>query len=497
VDVTEDRTEQLVRQTLNAVASQVRSSQDSDEESQSGDRSVASRATVTALRRNRHRSRRLVIVAACVVALLAAGGFALIAQRAEKSPHVSVNPADAPPSDTDASPPYGLPATDDEITELLPTSTSFEQSYGGTFAGANAQLTVNIQVFPDVLKKSVQSATGCSGMPAVAVNGHAGCAFSVIAQSTKEVLSWVEDSSTVIGLESTTLSRDQLLQISSNVKRDGARVSLDPVPDGLQPAGTHSDPNADNPGYVYVDFTHNDCDYMLTRQVSTTLPTGSVTVPVTINGYPGSFDRENTISWLVRGSLMTLSVGTIHTGGDPVVPQPVGPQPVAPSCDVQATATTIRYITEADWKQLVGDHSEASATNDAPATTTSPPASNSSQPQYEGDEAAIANVFETWISGPGVEATIPLIEDGEALRSAISAPPPVGSVDQKHSARVDSIRLVDDTHANVTFSILDRNGNAVLPNQQGSAVKIDSTWRVSRDTYCALVSEGGIQCPPG
>jgi len=59
------------------------------------------------------------------------------------------------------------------------------------------------------------------------------------------------------------------------------------------------------------------------------------------------------------------------------------------------------------------------------------------------------------------------------------------------------VRLVYDTHALLTFSILDENGKVVLGNQQGGAVKIDGNWRVSRTTYCALVAQGGIHCPPG
>ena len=58
MDVTEDRTEQLVRQTLTAVASQVRSSEDASDEVQVDERSVTSRSTVTALRRSGRRNRR-------------------------------------------------------------------------------------------------------------------------------------------------------------------------------------------------------------------------------------------------------------------------------------------------------------------------------------------------------------------------------------------------------------------------------------------------------
>jgi hypothetical protein len=191
---------------------------------------------------------------------------------------------------------------------------------------------------------------------------------------------------------------------------------------------------------------------------------------------------------------MTLNVGSINSG-----PQPAGPQPVAPSCDVQATAATIRYITEADWNQLVGDHSsDTSATTSTPPTsvaptTTSSPASDSSQPQYEGDEAQIADVFRRFISGPDLDTLVSLLEDGEALRETLSKEP-AGKTGTP-SARVDSVTLVDDTHASVTYTIL-LDGRVALPNQHGTAVKIDGKWLMSRATYCALVAQGGVQCPP-
>jgi len=54
--------------------------------------------------------------------------------------------------------------------------------------------------------------------------------------------------------------------------------------------------------------------------------------------------------------------------------------------------------------------------------------------------------------------------------------------------------MVDNTHAQVIYSILS-HGSVVLPNQRGGAVKIDGSWKMSRAGYCALVAQGGIQCP--
>jgi hypothetical protein len=65
----------------------------------------------------------------------------------------------------------------------------------------------------------------------------------------------------------------------------------------------------------------------------------------------------------------------------------------------------------------------------------------------------------------------------------------------RYSGRVDSITLVDETHADVVYSIL-FDGIPQYAERRGRAIKIDGTWMVSRDTVCALLTLGGITCPP-
>jgi hypothetical protein len=85
----------------------------------------------------------------------------------------------------------------------------------------------------------------------------------------------------------------------------------------------------------------------------------------------------------------------------------------------------------------------------------------------------------------GVDATLPLIQGGKDFRSTI--------VQQRknkvahHTAKVTSVKLVSPTKAKVVFTIV-RGGQAVLPHQQGLAVKTGGTWKVSRKTLCQLES---------
>jgi hypothetical protein len=118
------------------------------------------------------------------------------------------------------------------------------------------------------------------------------------------------------------------------------------------------------------------------------------------------------------------------------------------------------------------------------------------EPELTGEDAAIADVFRTWVSAPAVDTTVSILEDGDALRDTIEQVRAQNPGSAGHTARVDAVQLVDASHALVTFSIFS-NGNLTLGNQQGGAVKIDGTWHVSRATYCSTISLGAVQCPPG
>src|SRR5207248_4217204 len=110
-------------------------------------------------------------------------------------------------------------------------------------------------------------------------------------------------------------------------------------------------------------------------------------------------------------------------------------------------------------------------------TVSSPTTTTASTPDFEGEKAAVAQMITQWGSRLDVDASVAMIEDGEALRSTIAA---VNASQQVQAARdpnilIRSIELVGDDHAIVTFDI--RQGDSVsLGNQTGGAVKIDGSW---------------------
>jgi len=61
-------------------------------------------------------------------------------------------------------------------------------------------------------------------------------------------------------------------------------------------------------------------------------------------------------------------------------------------------------------------------------------------------------------------------------------------------AKVKSITVNGD-NASVTYDFVStQNGSPILPNAQGKALKIKGTWKVSQQTFCALIALGGGSC---
>jgi hypothetical protein len=136
-------------------------------------------------------------------------------------------------------------------------------------------------------------------------------------------------------------------------------------------------------------------------------------------------------------------------------------------------------------------------------TTTTPtptPAPTPTAPPLvvnNADEAAVRDVFLAWIDAQPRSALDDVVEDFASIRAAHEEGVAQHSADDlaKYAGRVDSVRIVDDTHADVVYSVL-FNGVPQFALRPGEAIKIDGVWKVSRDTVCDLLKLGGITCPP-
>ncbi len=140
----------------------------------------------------------------------------------------------------------------------------------------------------------------------------------------------------------------------------------------------------------------------------------------------------------------------------------------------------------------------STSTPSASPTTTSPPVSSTTSPVADAsDTDVIRAAFLGWIDAQPKDAIDPYVEDYASIQDSIRQGMAQHSPEDlaKYSGRVDSITLVDPTHAAVVYSIL-FDGTPQYAERQGQAIKIDGVWKVSRDTVCALLSLGGITCPP-
>jgi hypothetical protein len=113
-------------------------------------------------------------------------------------------------------------------------------------------------------------------------------------------------------------------------------------------------------------------------------------------------------------------------------------------------------------------------------------------------ESAIEAAFEAVFGSAPETGRSDAIEGGTRLAATMQeVRARVPQRDQMDVA-VDSIRFVDIDEAEVRFSLYFAGG---MPTggmaEVGHAVLDGDTWKVSRETWCRLISRIGVQCPPG
>jgi len=137
------------------------------------------------------------------------------------------------------------------------------------------------------------------------------------------------------------------------------------------------------------------------------------------------------------------------------------------------------------------------------ANSTTPPASPTPSATAPADPAAAkaqikANWEKFFAYRTKTAVAKSLLEDGSSMSGAIAfARLEQRQTHLKQAARVKLIVFTSATSANVTWALL--NGTQVLlPSASGSAVYIDGTWKVSKQSFCTLVTLGANGKPvPG
>ena len=132
--------------------------------------------------------------------------------------------------------------------------------------------------------------------------------------------------------------------------------------------------------------------------------------------------------------------------------------------------------------------------SDAAAPSPSP------SPSVDTAAAAQAEVKTNWEAffkgGGKVDDHIALLEDGEKFRAELtaSAKDPANA---ELAANVTDVK-VNGTTAAVTYDLLGKGGVVLLGGSMGEASDVGGTWKVSKKTYCQLVSLQDASVPhPG
>ena len=132
--------------------------------------------------------------------------------------------------------------------------------------------------------------------------------------------------------------------------------------------------------------------------------------------------------------------------------------------------------------------SSASSTSSAAASSSSS-ASNGATGSVpsSGPEADAAKAFTSFFAGSTNAADkLALVQDGQAFTQTVNAQAGSGMAGST-TATIQSVQLVDPTHAKVAYSIM-MGGKPALPDQSGTAVNEDGKWKVSAATFCALLT---------
>ena len=108
--------------------------------------------------------------------------------------------------------------------------------------------------------------------------------------------------------------------------------------------------------------------------------------------------------------------------------------------------------------------------------------------------SGIEHVVRAVFGGDDLEECRRCLEDGDRLtplraQAAARVPAPPES-----AARLDRVRFIGDTAAEIRFTI--HLGGGSGPVVDGQAIFADGRWQMSRDTFCQVMAMAGVQCPP-
>jgi hypothetical protein len=129
-----------------------------------------------------------------------------------------------------------------------------------------------------------------------------------------------------------------------------------------------------------------------------------------------------------------------------------------------------------------------------PATTPAATPSPTTPSAGNGTAAIAANWTAFFANSTPVAKRVLLLEDGSQFASIIKAQAGSGLA-ASASAKVLSVTKTSASQATVKYDIL-AGGAVALPNQTGTAVLQNGTWKVGVESFCGLLNLEGLKSVP-
>jgi hypothetical protein len=136
--------------------------------------------------------------------------------------------------------------------------------------------------------------------------------------------------------------------------------------------------------------------------------------------------------------------------------------------------------------------SSAASTSPSSAAASSAPAASSSAASGSsaGSSSAATAVAANWTAFFSAKTPVAkratLLQDGQDFTAVIKAQASSGLASAA-SAKVTKVTVTSPTQATVVYDIV-VGGEAALPNQKGTAVLQDGTWKVGLSSFCGLLT---------
>jgi endonuclease/exonuclease/phosphatase family metal-dependent hydrolase len=189
--------------------------------------------------------------------------------------------------------------------------------------------------------------------------------------------------------------------------------------------------------------------------------------------------------WLGTKRKCNVEQPTGLFNGDPVSN---GPSGLAFPADHTGIEATVRCDTT---------NAQRDATADAALPTVPPTTAGAAGSGDAATKAEITTAYETLFNGDvtDLEVKLQAVEDAERLRTFFMQTfEATKDLSSQITVRIDDIDVVDDTNADVVYTLL-LQGSAVFDHVPGRSVKVDGRWLVARRTFCDVATQGAETIP--